>query len=75
MTTASTIIVYHKDGMVSVSTTLPPGVSMSGHIVDRYRVHGSSPLAAFPGKHALADFKLWKKAREAEGYVFEPFPI
>lgn len=76
MTTASTIIVFHKgDGTVSVSNTVPPGVSMSGRIVDRYRVHGTSQLVEFTGKNTLADFEKWKKARESEGFKFEPFPI
>ena len=76
MTTASTIIVYHKgDGTISVSDTLQQGASMSGYIVQRYRVHGTRPLNEFPGTHQLADFEIWKKARESEGFVFQPFPI
>ena len=76
MTTASTIIVYHKkDGTVSVSKTMPPGLSMAGHVVDRFRVHGPRQLVEFAGKDSLADFEKWKKARESEGFTFEPFPI
>jgi hypothetical protein len=76
MSTASTIIVFRKgDGTVAVSHSLPPGVSMSGKTVDRYRVHGSRPLGEFAGVSSVAEFESWKKARESEGFVFEPFPI
>lgn len=76
MTTASTIIVFHKtDGTVSVSNTLPQGVSMVGHVVDRFRVHGTRPLIEFTGGDTVADFEKWKKAREKEGFRFDPFPI
>jgi len=76
LTTATTIIVYHPgDGTVSVSSALPPGVPMTDRFVERFRVHGTLSLVDFDGKSSLADFELWKKARESEGFVFEPFPI
>lgn len=76
MTTASTIIVYHKgDGTISVSQTMQPGVSMLGRTVERYRVHGSRPLEEFTGMRQLSEFESWKKARESEGFVFQSFPI
>ena len=76
LTTATTIIVFHPgDGNVSVSTSLPPGVSMMNRVVERFRVHGTRTLVDFARESSLADFELWKKARESEGFVFEPFPI
>jgi hypothetical protein len=68
--------VYHNgDGTVSVSSSLPISASISGHMVDRFRVHGSRPVPEFLGSHRLGDFEIWKKARETEGLVLQLFPI
>jgi hypothetical protein len=63
MATASTIIVYHNgDGTISISRSMHPGVSKLGHIVQRYRVHGSRPqnLDATKDHFCLAASSQWR---------------
>jgi hypothetical protein len=76
MTTVSTIIVFHNgDGTVTVSDSIPPGVSMSGYVVERFRVHGQRRLDPFPGTHQMVEYASWKQTQESQGFEFKPFPI